>query len=133
MPEGLSPAEVGNEIGRHGKHEAEGGARDRRTRLLSITEAVLLSLVALLAAYSGYAAAKWSTLSSISLAKASAARTKASRADLKAAEDRFAVQLRERDDRLSNLEKRQESTMWKLAVMTGMGAGVGFMIRLLWH
>ena len=58
---------------------------------------------------------------------------KASRADLKAAEDRFAVQLRERDDRLSNLEKRQESTMWKLAVMTGMGAGVGFMIRLLWH
>jgi hypothetical protein len=58
---------------------------------------------------------------------------KASHADLKAAEDRFAAQLKERDERLSNLERRQESTMWKLAVMTGMGMGIGFMIRLLWH
>ena len=82
MPEGLSPGEVGKEIGEHGKHEADGGAQDRHARLLSITEAVLLSLVAVLAAYSGYAAAKWSTVSSISLAKASAARTKANRADL---------------------------------------------------
>ena len=82
MPEGLSPGEVGKEIGEHGKHEADGGAQDRHARLLSITEALLLSLVAVLAAYSGYAAAKWSTLSSISLAKASAARTKANRADL---------------------------------------------------
>src|SRR3954467_838176 len=81
MPEGLSPGEVGKEIGEHGKREAD-GAPDRHARLMSITEAVLLSLVALLAAYSGYAAAKWSTLSSISVAKASAARTKANRADL---------------------------------------------------
>ena len=49
---------------------------------MSITEALLLSLVAVLAAYSGYAAAKWGTYSSVSLAKASAARTKANRADL---------------------------------------------------
>ncbi len=82
MPEGLSPGDVGKEIGQHGNHEADGGAQDRHARILSITEAVLLSLVAVLAAYSGYAAAKWSTLSSISLAKASAARTKANRADL---------------------------------------------------
>lgn len=82
MPEGLSPAEVGKEIGEHGKHAAEAGEDDRRDRLLSITEALLLSLVAVLAAYSGYAAAKWSTESSVSLAKASAARTKANRADL---------------------------------------------------
>jgi hypothetical protein len=82
MPEGLSPGEVGKEIGKHGKHEVDGGAQDRHARLLSITEALLLSLVAVLAAYSGYAAAKWSTVSSISLAKASAARTKANRADL---------------------------------------------------
>jgi hypothetical protein len=47
-------------------------------------EAVVLSLVALVAAYSGFAAAKWGTESSISLAKASALRTKASRADLEA-------------------------------------------------
>jgi hypothetical protein len=82
VPEGLSPAEVGKEIGEHGKHAAEAGDGDRRDRLLSITEALLLSLVAVLAAYSGYAAAKWSTESSLSLAKASAARTKANRADL---------------------------------------------------
>jgi len=49
---------------------------------LSIIEALLLSLVAVLAAFSGYAAAKWSTESSVSLAKASANRTKANRADL---------------------------------------------------
>jgi hypothetical protein len=82
MPEGLSPGEVGKEIGEHGKQAAHAGAQDRHTRLLSIIEAVLLSLVALLAAYSGYAAAKWSTVSSISLATASAARTKANRTDL---------------------------------------------------
>ena len=81
MPEGLSAAEVGKEISEHGKH-AHDGAADRRDRMLSITEALLLSLVAVLAAYSGYAAAKWGTESSVSLAKASAARTKANRADL---------------------------------------------------
>ena len=81
MPEGLSAAEVGKEIAEHKKHAAahEGGHRDR---WLSIVEAVLLSLVAVLAAYSGYAAAKWSTESSVTLAKASAERTKASRAEL---------------------------------------------------
>ena len=80
MPEGLSAAEVGKEIAEHKKHAAhEGGDHDR---WLSILEAVLLSLVAVLAAYSGYAAAKWGTESSVTLAKASAERTKASRASL---------------------------------------------------
>jgi hypothetical protein len=83
MAEGLSATEVGKEIGEH-KHAAEDPPKDRRDRLLSVTEALLLSLVAVLAAYSGYAAAKWSTESSVSLAKASAARTKANRADLEA-------------------------------------------------
>ncbi len=48
----------------------------------------MLSVVAVLAAYSGFAAAKWSTESSVSLAKASALRTKASRADLEALQTR---------------------------------------------
>jgi hypothetical protein len=84
VAEGLSAAEVGKEIGEHGERTQgeHSDAEDRRDRLLSITEALLLSLVAVLAAYSGYAAAKWSTESSVSLAKASAARTKANRADL---------------------------------------------------
>ena len=84
MAEGLSASEVGKEIGAHRTHDSRAGSHDRRDRLLSIVEAVLLSLVAVLAAYSGYAAAKWSTESSVSLAKASAERAKANRADLEA-------------------------------------------------
>ena len=81
MPEGLSPGEVGKEIAEHRKHTAALGEHDRHDRWLSIVEALLLSLVAVLAAYSGYAAAKWGTESSVTLARASAERTKANRAD----------------------------------------------------
>ena len=89
MPEGLSPAEVGKEIAEHKKRleeqspntQADGEAH-RQDRWLSILEAILLSLVAVLAAYSGYAAAKWGTESSVTLAKASAERTKANREDI---------------------------------------------------
>ena len=44
----------------------------------------MLALVALLAAYTGFASAKWNTESSVRLAKASAARTEANRAALNA-------------------------------------------------
>src|SRR6185437_2506689 len=90
MPEGLSPGEVSKEIAEHRERaaEAEAGseseAPSQHDRRLSIAEALLLSLVAVLAAYSGYAAAKWGTESSVMLAKASAERTKANRADLEA-------------------------------------------------
>jgi hypothetical protein len=86
VPEGLSPAEVGKEIAEHKKHDLTDGdeGHGHRDRWLSIIEAVLLSIVAVLAAYSGYAAAKWGTESSVTLAKASAARTKANRSDLEA-------------------------------------------------
>ncbi len=87
MPEGLSAAEVGKEIAEHHKHGEEHEKKangEPSDRWLSVVEAVLLSLVALLAAYSGFAAAKWSTESSVSLAHASALRTKANRADLEA-------------------------------------------------
>ena len=69
MPDDPSAAEP-----RHAGHD----------RWLSILEAVLLSVVALLAAYSGYAAAKWGTESSVTLATASAERAKANRADTEA-------------------------------------------------
>ena len=82
MPEGLSAAEVGKEIAEHKKHAATDKEANHHDRWLSIVEALLLSLVAVLAPYSGYAAAKWGTESSVTLAKASAARTKANRADL---------------------------------------------------
>jgi hypothetical protein len=88
VPEGLSATEVGKEIAEHRKREAqakaEAEAAERRDRLISIVEAIVLSLVAVLAAYSGFAAAKWSTQSSVSLARASALRTTASRHQLEA-------------------------------------------------
>jgi hypothetical protein len=78
VPEGLSAGEVGKELGDHAKHH--GTTHARRDELISIGEAVLLSIVALVAAWSGYSAAKWSTQSSLQLAKASATRAKANRA-----------------------------------------------------
>ena len=85
MPEGLSATEVGKEIAEHSEHAVDDARRDRT---VSIIEAVLLSLVALLAAWSGYSAAKWGTESSISLAKASSTRTKATLVLVEAAQIR---------------------------------------------
>ncbi len=94
MAEGLAPGEVAGEISRHRQHTAEhghdgdgdgdgDGGRDH-DRVLSIVEAVLLAIVALLAAYTGYASARWGTEASVHLATASAARTEANRAALDA-------------------------------------------------
>ena len=83
MAEGFSAGEVGKEIGEHAKRA---DTHDRRDRLMSVTEAALLSVVALLAAWSGFAAAKWSTESRVGLAKASSLRIEASRADADAFE-----------------------------------------------
>jgi hypothetical protein len=82
MPEGLSASEVGKEISEHARHAEHQAAESlrRHARAISIAEAVLLSVVALTAAWSGYAAAKWSTEGTLKLAKASATRTKANRA-----------------------------------------------------
>ena len=86
MPGGLSTAEVGKEITEHRDHAAAQHAW--RDRAISIVEAVLLSVVALLAAWSGYSAAKWGTESSISLAKASSTRTKANLAEIQSTQIR---------------------------------------------
>lgn len=75
VAEGLSPIEVGKEIGEHAKHDHV--AHDR---LVSIAEAILLAVVTVVAAWSGFSAAKWGTESSLNLAKASATRTQANRA-----------------------------------------------------
>src|SRR5205085_10884408 len=85
-PEGLSATEVGKEIAEHREHAS--GDHAQRDRLIAIFEAVLLSVVALLAAWSGYSAAKWGTKSSLSLAKASSTRTKASLAQVQATQIR---------------------------------------------
>jgi len=83
MPEGLSASEVGKEISEHAKRA---DPHERRDQLISITEAILLSVVALLAAWSGYAASKWATESRVELARASSLRIEGSRADADAFE-----------------------------------------------
>jgi hypothetical protein len=92
MPEGLSSSDLAGEITRHHsaaherEDEASGSDDEPRShdRTLSVIEAVMLAIVALLAAYTGYASAKWNTESSVKLAQASAARTQANRAELDA-------------------------------------------------
>jgi hypothetical protein len=81
MAEGLGPAEVAKEISEHAKHGNEGGI-SRHDRRISIVEAALLAIVALTAAWSGYASAKWSTESRLSVAKSSAVRNQANLAEL---------------------------------------------------
>ena len=56
----------------------------RLNRTISIFEAAMLAFVAVLAAWSGYAAAKWSTESSLLLARAGADRAEANAASLDA-------------------------------------------------
>ncbi len=80
MPEGLSAIEVGKEIGEHAEHARGHRGGGRGDRLVSVMGAVLLSIVTIVAAWSGYSAAKWGTESSLKLAKASATRTQANRA-----------------------------------------------------
>ena len=76
---GLGPAEVGEKIAEHREHSMhqEPTGRDRT---VTIIEAALLAMVALMAAWSGFASAKWSTESRLQLAEASAARSEGNRA-----------------------------------------------------
>jgi hypothetical protein len=87
MPEGLSPIEAGKQLHEHNKepHEpAPATGSERHSRIVQIGEALLLSLVTIAAAWSGYAAAKWGTESRIEFARSATLRNLASRADLAA-------------------------------------------------
>jgi hypothetical protein len=76
VPEGgLSATEAGKELGEHARHTRH----HEHDRLITIAEAFMLALVTIVAAWSGFSAAKWGTESSLDLAKASATRTKANR------------------------------------------------------
>jgi hypothetical protein len=78
MAEGLSATEVGKELGEHAERHA--ASASHHERVVSTIEAVLLAIVTITAAWSGYSAAKWGTESSLELAKASALRAQANRA-----------------------------------------------------
>ena len=79
---GLPETEVSVGVSEFAKHAGEHGEGliHRHDKLIAVVEAVLLSIVTITAAWSGYSAAKWHTESSLKLAKASATRTKANRA-----------------------------------------------------
>ncbi len=66
---GLGTGEVAKEISEHTKHSGHSGG-SRHERRISIVEAALLAIVALTAAWSGYASAKWSTESRLTVAHA---------------------------------------------------------------
>ncbi|HEX3455365.1 MAG TPA: hypothetical protein VHS03_12120 [Gaiellaceae bacterium] len=82
MPEGgLSAEEAAKELAEHAKHaRGHGHEEHHHDRLITIAEAAMLAVVTLVAAWSGYSAAKWGTESSLHLAKASATRTKSTKA-----------------------------------------------------
>ena len=78
MAEGLSATEVGKGIAEHAEHAEHPPAHHtRHDRLISIAEAVLLSIVTLMAAWSGYSAAKWGSDASLLLARSSSAQNEA--------------------------------------------------------
>jgi hypothetical protein len=85
MPEGLSPMEVGKQAHEHTTEPHQpAGESTWHSRTVQIGEALLLSLVTIAAAWSGYAAAKWGTESRLQLAQAATLRNLATRADLSA-------------------------------------------------
>ncbi len=59
MPEGNINAEVAERLREQAEHTATGKPRKRRVETVEILEAVLLSIVALVTALSGYQAARW--------------------------------------------------------------------------
>jgi hypothetical protein len=92
VAEGLNPIEAGKKLHEHGEaqHEQTGKAKghddseDRHSRIVQIGEAVLLALVTITAAWAGYSAARWGTVSRVDIAQSSTLRNFATRADLSA-------------------------------------------------
>jgi len=86
----LGPAETSKEIAEHAHRAHDDGGGSKHDRRISVVEAGFLALVALLAAWSGFAAAKWSTESRITIAEASTTRNLANTAHLEGLDIRLA-------------------------------------------
>jgi hypothetical protein len=90
MAEGLDPIESGKKLHEHGEtaheriEEGNGKSGDRHSRIVQICEAVLLALVTITAAWTGYSAATWNTESRSDTAQSLALHNLASREDLTA-------------------------------------------------
>ncbi len=81
MPEGNVNSEVAEHLREHG-HHAPGNGRPRRLEWVEILEAILLSLVALATAWSGYQAARWDGESAREYATSSRLRAESTKASL---------------------------------------------------
>jgi len=92
MDEGLNPIEAGKQLHEHGEAQREqtekdkgsGESDDRHSRIVQIGEAILLALVTITAAWAGYSAARWGTVSRVDIAQSSTLRNLATRDDLTA-------------------------------------------------
>jgi hypothetical protein len=92
MDEGLNPIEAGKKLHEHGEAQHEqtekgkgsGESDDRHSRIVQIGEAILLALVTITAAWAGYSAARWGTVSRVDIAQSSTLRNLATRDDLSA-------------------------------------------------
>ncbi|HET6476272.1 MAG TPA: hypothetical protein VFH93_09395 [Thermoleophilia bacterium] len=82
MPEGNINIEVAEHLREHGEHAGESGPSRRRIEIIEILEAVLLAIVALATAVSGYQAARWDGESSRAYATSSRLRVEAEQASL---------------------------------------------------
>jgi hypothetical protein len=84
MPEGLDPIETGKKLHEHGEAhdqatEGKDDQHNRHSRIIQISEAVLLSIVTVTAAWAGYSAARWGTASRVDIAQSSTLRNVATR------------------------------------------------------
>ena len=84
MPEGNINAEVADHLREHSGHAAEGGPSRRRIEAIEILEAILLAIVAIATALSGYQAALWDGESAKEYATSSRLRTEANGTQLTA-------------------------------------------------
>jgi hypothetical protein len=81
---GTKPDQEATKPDQEAEPPARPGAGDRHSRIVQVGEALLLALVTVAAAWTGYAAARWGTVSRVEIAQASTLRGLATRHDLSA-------------------------------------------------
>jgi hypothetical protein len=86
MPEATSNVELAHKIHEHGHHPSASGHREQ---WVEIAEAVVLAIVAVATAWSGYQAAKWDALSNQNYSLSSAAAVRAQERATLAGQDRL--------------------------------------------
>lgn len=77
MGESLSPVEVAHEAHRHREHGSAHGQPAGHLRIVQVTEAVLLAVITVMAAWSGFAAAAYGTESRVAFAESANFKTDA--------------------------------------------------------